>query len=188
MAESLLGLYKLEKHENFEKFMEAIGVGLATRKIGANTTNTNEFTKDGEKFKLFRNPPSKTMRLNLNSEKNLRHPLLMAEKSSYTDVEQCNTYGRISYVAVSTVSSYLKCRTVFTWENGKLIQKEWPLKDKAAGEAVYERELKGDLLITGFSDLRSGGRNDTSAPPHFSLGGLAPPQPPGSYALGSTIS
>lgn len=39
-------------------------------------------------------------------------------------------------------------QTVFTWENGKLIQKEWPLKDKAAGEAVYERELKGDLLIT----------------------------------------
>ncbi|XP_071823957.1 uncharacterized protein [Apostichopus japonicus] len=37
----------------------------------------------------------------------------------------------------------------------------------------------------GFSDLRTGGggRNDTSAPPHFSLGGLAPPSPPGSYAL-----
>lgn len=28
MAESLLGLYKLEKHENFEKFMEAIGKKL----------------------------------------------------------------------------------------------------------------------------------------------------------------
>ncbi|XP_071848197.1 myelin P2 protein-like [Apostichopus japonicus] len=120
MAESLLGLYKLEKHENFEKFMEAIGVGLATRKIGANTTNTNEFTREGGKFKII-------------------------QKSTFKNYEIEFELGK--EFETSTIDGR-KVKTVFTWENGKLIQKEWPLKDKAAGEAVYERELKGDLLIT----------------------------------------
>lgn len=121
MAESLVGKYTVVKQENFEKFMEVLGVGLATRKIGANIKNTNEFTYDGAgKFKIIQKSTFKNSEIEFELGK---------------EFETTTVDGR-------------KVRTVFTWEGGKLIQKEWPLNDPNAGGATYVRELKGDELIT----------------------------------------
>ncbi|WP_411026928.1 lipocalin/fatty-acid binding family protein, partial [Salmonella sp. s55044] len=101
MAESLVGKYKLDKHENFEKFMEALGVGFATRKIGATVKNTNEITHSGGKFKLIQKSTFKNSEIEFELGK---------------EFETTTVDGR-------------KVKTVFTWKNGKLIQKEVPVNN-----------------------------------------------------------
>ncbi|KAJ8043946.1 Myelin P2 protein [Holothuria leucospilota] len=122
MADVLVGKWKLDKNENFEKFMEVLGVGLATRKIGATVKNTNDISYDGKKFKIVQKSTFK------NSE---------IEFELGQEFETTTVDGR-------------KVRTVFTWENGKLIQKEWPIKNPESAEAIYEREINdaGDLITT----------------------------------------
>nr|WPK49583.1 FABP1 [Batillipes sp.] len=44
------GKYKLEKSENFEEYMKAVGVGMVMRKLGANAKPEMVIVRDGDKF------------------------------------------------------------------------------------------------------------------------------------------
>ena len=49
---SFAGTYRLTKSDGYEEYLKAIGVGLATRKIGASQTPTVEVQENGDDFKL----------------------------------------------------------------------------------------------------------------------------------------
>ncbi|CAB3369630.1 Hypothetical predicted protein [Cloeon dipterum] len=44
--------YKLEKSENFDEYMKALGVGLVTRKMGNAVSPTVELLQEGDTFTL----------------------------------------------------------------------------------------------------------------------------------------
>lgn len=44
------GLYHLEKSENFEEFMKALGVGMVMRKLANNAKPSVEFKKNGDNW------------------------------------------------------------------------------------------------------------------------------------------
>ncbi|XP_057239569.1 fatty acid-binding protein, intestinal [Malurus melanocephalus] len=44
------GSWKIDRNENYEKFMEAMGVGMMKRKLGAHDNLKLTFQQDGNKF------------------------------------------------------------------------------------------------------------------------------------------
>ncbi|XP_046739045.1 fatty acid-binding protein, muscle isoform X1 [Diprion similis] len=53
MADIFVGKkYKLDKSENFDEYMKAIGVGLVTRKMGNSISPTIELTENNGEFSL----------------------------------------------------------------------------------------------------------------------------------------
>jgi len=52
MADVFTGNYKLSKSDNFDEFLNALGIGLIKRKLAQSTSPTIEVTKDGEKWNV----------------------------------------------------------------------------------------------------------------------------------------
>ncbi|NWV81058.1 FABPI protein, partial [Dasyornis broadbenti] len=44
------GTWKIDRNENYEKFMEAMGIGMMKRKLGAHDNLKLTFQQDGNKF------------------------------------------------------------------------------------------------------------------------------------------
>lgn len=57
------GTYQMTKSDGYEEYLEAIGVGLATRKIGASQTPTVEVEQDDHSFKVKTTTTFKTVDL-----------------------------------------------------------------------------------------------------------------------------
>lgn len=60
---SIAGKYEMTSSDNFEEYLKAVGVGLATRKLEASSKPTVELTEDGDNFKMKTVTTLKTMDL-----------------------------------------------------------------------------------------------------------------------------
>ncbi|MGW5399636.1 lipocalin/fatty-acid binding family protein [Streptomyces sp. NPDC003952] len=60
---SIAGTYKMTTSTNFEEYLKAIGVGMATRKIIAASEPTVEIEQDGDNYKMKTTTTFKTIDL-----------------------------------------------------------------------------------------------------------------------------
>ncbi|XP_076437744.1 fatty acid-binding protein homolog 6-like [Babylonia areolata] len=51
-GQKFLGHWKLEKNENWDNYMKAVGVGLVLRKVGNSLTNYEEWKEEGGQWTL----------------------------------------------------------------------------------------------------------------------------------------
>ncbi|KAJ7991603.1 hypothetical protein DPEC_G00285620 [Dallia pectoralis] len=112
MVEKFLGTWKMTSSDNFDDYMKALGVGFATRQVGNRTK------------------PS----LIINLDDGL---ICLKSQSTFKTVE---IKFKLNEPFDETTADDRKTLTVFTLENGKLVQKQtWDGK-----ESTIEREVTGD--------------------------------------------
>ncbi|XP_010865729.1 fatty acid-binding protein, adipocyte [Esox lucius] len=115
MVEAFIGNWKMTSSENFDEYMKAVGVGFATRQMG-NMAKPNLLfcIEDGV--------------------------ISMKSQSTFKTTE---TKFKLNEEFDETTADDRKTKTVVTFENGKLIQKQtWDGKT-----TTLERELKDGKLI-----------------------------------------
>ncbi|XP_038059815.1 myelin P2 protein-like [Patiria miniata] len=120
------GTYKLDTSENFEPFMQALGVNVLLRKVGTTTKPTLKIeTDDGKHFKF----------ISESTFKNIKTEFTIGE-----EYEDTSPDGR-------------KTKNVVTLNENKLTQLEKP-RDGKGKEVTYIRELteSGDLKVTCILD------------------------------------
>ncbi|KAK3865256.1 hypothetical protein Pcinc_029123 [Petrolisthes cinctipes] len=100
----IAGTYKNETSENFEEFMEKLGVGLMLRKLGSKAKPTVELSEENGVWTLKTISTMKTTELKFK----------LGE-----EVDETSLDGR-------------ECKTVFTIVDGKLIQDQKSTKGKGA--------------------------------------------------------
>jgi len=110
------GKYKLDKSENFEQFMEALGVNFALRKLGNTTKPTLTVTTEDGKHFVF------------NSESTFKN--IKVEFNLGEEFDDTSPDGR-------------KTKNVVTMEDSKLTQVEKP-RDGKGKDVTYVRELTED--------------------------------------------
>ncbi|KAL1006814.1 hypothetical protein UPYG_G00077520 [Umbra pygmaea] len=113
MVEKFMGTWKLITSEKFDEYMKILGVGFATRQIGNFIKPNLLFTMDNQGM------------INVKSE------------STFKTI---HIQFKLNEPFEETTADDRKTRTVFTLENGKLVQKQtWEGK-----ETTIEREITGD--------------------------------------------
>jgi len=118
MAQNFVGKWNLVDSENFDEYMKTVGVGFMTRKIGATVKPVLTVSVNGDHWKML----SESTFKNLTTEFDLGK-----------EFEETTADGRTM-------------KSTFTLENGKLMQKQLPIKaeDKASN---FERYVEGSKLI-----------------------------------------
>ncbi|KAK0424616.1 hypothetical protein QR680_008752 [Steinernema hermaphroditum] len=118
MSSDFQGKWQLVESENFDGYMKEVGVGLLTRTAAANLKPLLEVTVDGDKWKLHQTSTFKnhTMEFEIGKE---------------TELETAD--GR-------------KMKSVFTLEDGKLVQKESPVAGKDKPSEIV-RFVDGNKLV-----------------------------------------
>ncbi|XP_022108882.1 fatty acid-binding protein, liver-like [Acanthaster planci] len=120
------GKYKLDNSENFEQFMQALGVNVLLRKVGSTTKPTLTIqTDDGKHFKFITE----------STFKNITVEFTLGEEYEATSQD-----GR-------------ETKNVVTLNDDKLTQIEKP-RDGKGKQVTYIRELteSGDLKVTCILD------------------------------------
>nr|ACI68244.1 Fatty acid-binding protein, heart [Salmo salar] len=113
MVDKFVGTWKVISSENFDDYMKALGVGFATRQVGNRT-----------KPSLIINMDDQGM-------------ICLKSQSTFKTVE---VKFNLNEPFEETTADDRKTMTVFSLENGKLVQKQkWDGK-----ESTIEREVTGD--------------------------------------------
>ncbi|CAI9555909.1 unnamed protein product [Staurois parvus] len=116
MCEKLQGSWKLVTSEGFDDFMKALGVDMATRMIASRLKPGVIISNNGDNWSI------KTM-------------------SNFSTTELC---FKLNEEVDETTADKRKCKTIFTLEDGKLIQSQkWDCK-----ESIITREVQNDQMIT----------------------------------------
>ncbi|RUS82131.1 hypothetical protein EGW08_010105, partial [Elysia chlorotica] len=121
MVDRLLGLWKLEKNENFDEFMKTMKVNIVLRKVGNSITSYEEITRHEDTWTINITSTFKSSKLVFN----------LGEPFTENTMD-----GR-------TV------KTTFTVEGDKLVAMQEPI-DKGDIPSRYEREVleDGRMLLT----------------------------------------
>ncbi|CAI5784446.1 fatty acid-binding protein, intestinal [Podarcis muralis] len=69
------GTWKVEKSENYEKFMEAMGINLVKRKLGAHDNLKIIIQQDGNKFTIKESSNFRTIEIVFNLKENFDYSL-----------------------------------------------------------------------------------------------------------------
>nr|XP_046217415.1 fatty acid-binding protein, heart-like [Oncorhynchus gorbuscha] len=113
MVDKFVGTWKMISSDNFDDYMKALGVGFATRQVGNRT-----------KPSLIINMDDQGM-------------ICVKSQSTFKTVE---IKFKLNEPFEETTADDRKTMTVFTIENGNLVQKQnWDGK-----ETIIEREVTGD--------------------------------------------
>ncbi|XP_064835719.1 fatty acid-binding protein, heart-like [Oncorhynchus masou masou] len=113
MVDKFVGTWKMISSDNFDDYMKALGVGFATRQVGNRT-----------KPSLIINMDDQGM-------------ICVKSQSTFKTVE---IKFKLNEPFEETTADDRKTMTVFTLENGNLVQKQnWDGK-----ETIIEREVTGD--------------------------------------------
>ncbi|KAL0962024.1 hypothetical protein UPYG_G00334770 [Umbra pygmaea] len=113
MVDNFVGTWKMISSENFDDYMKALGVGFATRQVGNRTK------------------PSLLINLDDGGM------ICLKSQSTFKTVE---IKFKLNEPFEETTADDRKTMTVFSLENGKLVQKQtWDGK-----ESTIEREVTGD--------------------------------------------
>ncbi|XP_061616474.1 fatty acid binding protein 4a [Phyllopteryx taeniolatus] len=116
MVEKFVGTWKMVSSENFDDYMKAIGVGFAVRQVGNRTKPSLVVTVDDQ------------------------GTVSMKTQSTFKTSE---IKFKLNEPFEETTADDRKTRTVFSLENGKLVQKQcWDGK-----ETSIEREVTDGKLI-----------------------------------------
>ncbi|XP_072164345.1 fatty acid-binding protein, liver-like [Diadema setosum] len=121
-AADFVGKFKLEKSDNFDEFMKALGVGYVLRKVGNSVYPELTISNENDHVKLTSVSTFKTTTLEFDLNK---------------EFQTTTVDGR-------------KVRSTVTLEDKKLVQKEYPLEgNDDSKNCVYIRELdaNNDLKI-----------------------------------------
>ncbi|XP_070542214.1 fatty acid-binding protein, brain-like [Ptychodera flava] len=120
------GKYKLDKSEKFDEYMKALGVGLATRKIGNMTSPTLTVTQDGDHF---------------------------VWKSESTFKSQVVDFVVGQEYDFKTMDDR-KVKCLVTWDGEKLKEVQKPLPGQEGKETILIREVDKDnnVLMTLYID------------------------------------
>ncbi|XP_020792773.1 fatty acid binding protein 4b [Boleophthalmus pectinirostris] len=115
MVEQFVGTWKLTSSDNFDEYMKAIGVGFATRQMGNMAKPNLVFSvNDGV--------------------------ISMKAQSTFKNAE---ISFKLNEEFDETTADDRKTKTIFTFENGKLVQKQtWDGKT-----TVLEREIQDGKLV-----------------------------------------
>ncbi|XP_072038135.1 myelin P2 protein-like [Amphiura filiformis] len=115
------GKYSLEKSENFDEFMKALGVNIALRKIAQFNKSQMTISQEGDHITFFSE----------SSFKNFKVTFKLGEDFSDTSPDGRKVINNM----------YL--------EDGKLIQKEKPAPGESGKEVTYVRDIdaNGDLVV-----------------------------------------
>ncbi|XP_071480657.1 fatty acid-binding protein, liver-like [Diadema antillarum] len=122
-AAEFVGKFKLEKSDNFDDFMKALGVGYVLRKVGNSVYPELTISNENDHVTLTSVSTFKTTTLEFDLNK---------------EFQTTTVDGR-------------KVRSTVTLEDKKLVQKEYPLEgNDESKNCVYIRELdaNNDLKIT----------------------------------------
>ncbi|XP_072037834.1 myelin P2 protein-like [Amphiura filiformis] len=121
MVDRFCGKYKLEKSENFDEFMKALGVNIALRKIGQVTKPQMTISQEGDQVTFFSE----------SSFKNIKVTFKLGE-----DFNDTSPDGR-------------KVINNITLDGNKLIQIEKPAAGESGKEVTYVRDIdaNGDLVV-----------------------------------------
>ncbi|XP_029602539.1 fatty acid-binding protein, adipocyte-like [Salmo trutta] len=115
MVEAFIGTWKMTSSENFDEYMKAIGVGFATRQMGNMAKPNLQFSIDDG-------------------------VISMKSQSTFKTTE---TKFKLNEEFDEMTADDRKTKTLVTFENGKLVQKQtWDGKT-----TTLERELQDGKLI-----------------------------------------
>ncbi|NP_001134675.1 fatty acid-binding protein, adipocyte-like [Salmo salar] len=115
MVEAFIGTWKMTSSENFDEYMKAIGVGFATRQMGNMAKPNLQFSIDDG-------------------------VISMKSQSTFKTTE---TKFKLNEEFDEMTADDRKTKTLMTFENGKLVQKQtWDGKT-----TTLERELQDGKLI-----------------------------------------
>ncbi|NP_001158577.1 Fatty acid-binding protein, heart [Oncorhynchus mykiss] len=113
MVDKFVGTWKMISSDNFDDYMKALGVGFATRQVGNRTEPSLIINMDDQGM------------------------ICVKSQSTFKTVE---IKFKLNEPFEETTADDRKTMTVFTLENGNLVQKQnWDGK-----ETIIEREVTGD--------------------------------------------
>ncbi|XP_049642924.1 fatty acid-binding protein, intestinal [Suncus etruscus] len=72
---SLIGSWKVDRNENYDKFMEKMGVNMVKRKLAAHDNLKLTITQDGNKFTIKESSAFRTIELNFELGVNFNYSL-----------------------------------------------------------------------------------------------------------------
>ncbi|KAL8607750.1 hypothetical protein ACOMHN_039423 [Nucella lapillus] len=121
-GQKFLGHWKLEKNENWDNYMKAVGVGLVLRKVGNSITSYEEWKVEGDQWTLHITSTfkSKELKFKLGEE---------------FDEETMD--GR-------------KVKSTFTVEGDKIVQKQRPTKEGEVETTVTRQILEDGRMEASF--------------------------------------
>ncbi|KAM9806314.1 fatty acid binding protein 4b [Syngnathus acus] len=129
MVEQFVGTWKLTASENFDEYMKAIGVGFATRQMGNMAKPNLVISVDDAGLITLRSESTfktKEIKFKLN------------EEFDENTADDRNT------------------KTIFTFENGKLVQKQtWDGKSTTMEREIQEGKLEAKCIMGDVVALRT---------------------------------
>lgn len=128
-GQQFLGHWKLEKNENWDNYMKAVGVGLVLRKVGNSITSYEEWKVEGEQWTLHITSTFKSKLLTFK----------MGE-----EFEEETMDGR-------------KVKSTFTVDGEKIVQKQRATKEGDMESTITRQLLEdGRMEVTFVADNKDG--------------------------------
>ncbi|XP_067650808.1 fatty acid-binding protein homolog 6-like [Haliotis asinina] len=122
---ALLGNWQLERHENMDEYMKAVGVNIILRKMGLSITSYEEIKQDGDNWEIH-------------ITSTFKNAHLIFKLGEEFDEETMD--GR-------------KVKSTIVLEGDKLIHHQTAVKEDGENSTIT-RELEGDTLVITFVALK----------------------------------
>ncbi|XP_042281219.1 fatty acid binding protein 4b [Thunnus albacares] len=129
MVEQFVGNWKLAASENFDEYMKAIGVGFATRQMGNMVKPNLVISVDDTGF------------------------ISMKSQSTFKTAE---IKFKLNEEFDETTADDRKTKTIFTFENGKLVQKQtWDGKTTTLEREIQDGKLTAKCIMDDVVAVRT---------------------------------
>ncbi|XP_071085414.1 fatty acid-binding protein homolog 6-like [Haliotis cracherodii] len=122
---ALLGNWQLDRHENMDDYMKAVGVNILVRKVGLSLTSYEEIKQDGDCWEIHITSTFKNAQLKFK----------LGE-----EFEEETMDGR-------------KVKSTFALEGDKLIHHQTAVKEGGENSTIT-REVEGETLVITFVALK----------------------------------
>uniref|UniRef100_A0AAZ3RKQ3 Cytosolic fatty-acid binding proteins domain-containing protein n=1 Tax=Oncorhynchus tshawytscha TaxID=74940 RepID=A0AAZ3RKQ3_ONCTS len=144
MVDKFVGTWKMISSDNFDDYMKALGVGFATRQVGNRTKPSLIINMDDQGMICVKSQSTfKTVEIKFKLNEPFEETTADDRKTmvGWDQKSMCESpLTWVNLVIGNNLHFSFNLQTVFTLENGNLVQKQnWDGK-----ETIIEREVTGD--------------------------------------------